>query len=149
MPAPQNYKNHTRYNKAFHFVMMPLLLLNFIFSFVLFFHHHHHHPHHPYIAAWWIVMSFVLILMAGNARTSALKVQDRVIRLEERMRLASLLPAAEHTIIASLTTGQLIALRFASDDELPALAHRALAENLSRKQIKQAIVAWRPDHHRV
>jgi hypothetical protein len=146
MPAPQTYKNHARFNKPFHFVLIPLLLLNFIFSFVLFARHYHEHPH---IAPWWIVMSFVFILMANCTRSGALKAQDRVIRLEERLRLVLLLPPAEHAAIPSFTTGQLIALRFASDDELPALAHRTLADNLTPKQIKQAIVTWRPDHHRV
>jgi hypothetical protein len=146
MAAPQSYKNHSRYDPLLHYFLAPMLLLNFIFSFMLFHNHHHEHPN---IALWWIVLSFVLLLIPVSARRSALKAQDRVIRLEERIRLGLLFPAAEHSMIPSFTTGQLIALRFASDGELPALAKRALAENLTPKQIKQAIVIWRPDNHRV
>ena len=146
MAATQSYKNHSRYDPLLHYFLVPVLLLNFIFSFILFRHHSHAHPH---IALWWIILSFVLLLMPMKSRRSALKVQDRVIRLEERIRLGLLLPPAEHSMIPSLTIGQLIALRFASDGELPALAKRALAENLTPKQIKQAIVTWRPDNHRV
>lgn len=146
MAATQSYKNHSRYDPLLHYFLVPMLLLNFIFSFTLFRHHHHEHPH---IAFWWILLSFVLLLIPMSTRRSALKVQDRVIRLEERIRLGLLLPAAEHSTILSLTASQLIALRFASDGELPALAKRALAENLTAKQIKQAIVTWRPDNHRV
>ncbi|MEO8869348.1 MAG: DUF6526 family protein [Granulicella sp.] len=146
MSATQSYKNHTRYDPLLHYFLVPMLLLNFIFSFVIFRHHFQAHPH---ITFWWVILSFVLLLIPVSGRRSALKAQDRVIRLEERMRLALLLPAADHSLIPSLTTSQLIALRFASDGELPALAKRALAENLTSRQIKQAIVIWRPDNHRV
>jgi hypothetical protein len=74
--------------------------------------------------------------------------QDRIIRLEERLRLKELLPVARHAEILRLSTKQLVALRFASDHEVPALVTRALEESLSPKQIKQAIVTWRPDYER-
>ena len=146
MPAPQTYKNHIRFYPLFHFALMPLLLINFGSSIYIAIHDW---PEHPYLHLWWIVMAVVFILIAGNGRSSALKAQDRIIRLEERLRLAALLPAADHARIAELTPAQLIALRFASDEELPALVHRTLTENLTPKAIKQSIVKWRPDLLRV
>jgi len=82
-------------------------------------------------------------------RAYPLKVQDRVIRLEERLRLQALAPAEWHAQIYRLTEDQLIGLRFASDDEVVALAKQALEENLTRKQIKERIKNWRPDNWRV
>jgi hypothetical protein len=146
MPTPQTLKSHARFNPLFHFTIIPLLLLNLIFSIYITVHNW---PGYKHTHLWWIVMAVVFILMAGDARGSALKAQDRVIRLEERLRLHVLLPAADRSHIDELTVPQLIALRFASDAELPGLAHQALTKNMEPKAIKQAIVNWRPDHHRV
>ena len=146
MPEVQSYKNHTRFDPPFHYVILPLLLLNFIFSIYIAVHHW---PEHPHLHLWWIVMAIVFILMAGNARGSALKAQDRLIRLEERLRLPTVLSGADLAASHQLTEAQLIALRFASDAELPTLVQRTLAENLTRKQIKQTITNWRADNFRV
>ncbi len=146
MPAPQNFKNHARFQPLFHFVILPLLLLNIIFSI---YYTIRHWPAHWALDIWWIVMSILLFLLAGNSRGCALKAQDRIIRLEERLRLAALLPPSERGRIDQLTTSQLIALRFASDEELPILARKALDQNLNSKAIKQSIVNWRADDERV
>ncbi|WP_433971629.1 DUF6526 family protein [Tunturiibacter lichenicola] len=146
MPTPQTLKNHARFNPLFHFTILPLLVLNLIFSIYITIHRW---PAYQHTHLWWIVMAVVFILMAGDARGSALKAQDRIVRLEERLRLAALLPPADRTHIDDLTTRQLIALRFASDAELPALAHTALTQRLEPKAIKQAIINWRADNERV
>jgi hypothetical protein len=146
MPVPQNVKNHARWYPLFHFFVLPMLLLNFIFSIYVAIRHW---PEHWALHLWWIAMSIVFFIMAGIARGGAIKVQDRVIRLEERLRLAALLPAEERGHIDELSVKQLIALRFASDDELPALVHKTLTQNLEPKAIKQSIVNWRADYHRV
>ena len=146
MPTSQSYKNHARWDPPFHFFVLPMLLLNFAFSI---YSTIHHWPNDPRLHIWWIVMAIVLFMMAGLGRGAALRAQDRIIRLEERLRLHALLPAADRAHIDELTVPQLIALRFASDAELPELAHQALTKNMEPKAIKQAIVNWRPDHHRV
>jgi hypothetical protein len=146
MPAPQSFKSHTRWDPPFHFFVLPMLLLNFIFSIYITIHHW---PEHPHLHIWWIVMAVVFFIMAGTARGTALRAQDRIIRLEERLRLARLLPAADQARIGELTTKQLIGLRFASDEELPALTHKTLTQNLDIKAIKQNIVNWRADNERV
>jgi hypothetical protein len=93
-------------------------------------------------------MSVVLFIMAGTLRGATLRVQDRIIRLEEQLRLADLLPESQLGLIEKLSIRQFIGLRFASDAEVPALASRAVTEGLTEKQIKQAIVNWKPDDHR-
>src|SRR5271168_2157849 len=112
MPTAQNLKNHTRLLPSFHFFILPLLLLNFIFSIYVTIHDW---PGYEHTHLWWIVMSVVFFVIASLARGSAIKVQDRVIRLEERLRLAALLPAEDRAHIDELSIQQLIALRFASD----------------------------------
>jgi Family of unknown function (DUF6526) len=146
MPTPQSFSNHTRWYPPFHFFVLPLLLLNFIFSIYAAIHNW---PTHWCLYLWWIVMAIVFFIMAGIARGSAITVQDRIIRLEERLRLAALLPAEDRAHIDELSIKQLIALRFASDAELPALVRKTLTQNLEPKAIKQSIVNWRGDYHRV
>jgi hypothetical protein len=146
MPTPQNLKNHTRFHPPFHFFILPMLLLNLIFSIYVTIRHW---PEHWALHLWWIVMAIVFFVMAGIARGGAIKVQDRVIRLEERLRLAALLPAEDRAHIDELSVKQLIALRFASDAELPVLVRKTLTQNLEPKAIKQNITNWRGDYHRV
>ena len=146
MPTPQSLKNHTRWYPLFHFFVLPMLLLNLIFSIYVTIRHW---PAHWALHLWWIAMSIVFFVMAGIARSGAIKVQDRVIRLEERLRLNALLPAEDRAHIDELSVEQLIALRFASDAELPALVRKTLTQNLEPKAIKQSIINWRADYHRV
>jgi len=146
MPAPQTYDNHVRFDPLWHFFVMPVLMLNVVFAAYATVRHWHTHAH---LYTWWTVVSVVLFLAVGKARGHSARVQDRIIRLEERLRLAALLSAEDNARSYALTEAQLVGLRFASDAELPALAKRALDENLSQKQIKQAINSWRPDYFRI
>ena len=140
---PQTYANHARTDPWFHYFVGPVLILTFLLTIV-------HLVLHPHLgSAWVVVLAFALLVLAVKTRTYALKVQDRMIRLEERMRLATLLPEPLRARIGELDVRQLIALRFASDAEVAALVERALNEKLTPKQIKQAIQNWRPDYLRV
>lgn len=142
-PKPQTLKNHTRFEPMFHFFIVPVLLINVINCIV-------HVVRWPALhTAWMLVVAVALFMLAGIARSYALRVQDRVIRLEERMRLGALAGEPLRSRIAELDEQQLVALRFASDAEAPSLAERALTEHLTPKQIKQSIVNWRPDYWRV
>jgi hypothetical protein len=141
--TPQSFANHTRFDPPFHFFLLPLGLVAIILSVIRIIRH-------PSIASTLlVVLAIGFVMIAGKSRGYALKVQDRVIRIEERLRLAMLMPEAARPRIGELTESQLIALRFASDAELPALAMRALNEGLTSKQIKTSIVSWRGDSFRV
>lgn len=146
--AEQTYSNHTRWYPLFHFVVMPLLVLNLLSHIV-----------RLYLAppesgrktlAFWVLLSFTLILLALASRVQALKAQDRVIRLEERLRYREVLSPELAKRADALRTGQIIALRFAPDDELAGLVERTLnGEFAKTKDIKLAIKNWRGDYLRV
>lgn len=140
---PQNLKNHGRLDPPYHFVLLLVLVANLIVSIVYVVRHPHFFP------AWLVVLSVAAFVALFRLRTYPLKVQDRVIRLEERLRLQALAPAEWHSQIYRLTEDQLIGLRFAADDEVVELAKQALEHNLNRKQIKERIKDWRPDNWRV
>jgi hypothetical protein len=140
----QTYASHRRWVPAFHFFVLPVLLINFIFTVVRL----TRTPDMP--TAWTAVVALALILGMFYARSMPLRAQDRVIRFEERTRLERLLPADLRSRIDELTPGQLIALRFAPDDEVPDLARRAVNGELKdQAQIKRAIRNWRGDYLRV
>jgi len=149
MSTAQNYKNHVRWDPAWHFFMVPILMLNIVFAAYKLVHDWHLENNHHAVFGWWVILSIVLFMVIMKSRMYALQVQDRIIRLEERLRLAALLSAEELAGSHALTEDQLIGLRFASDGELPRLVARTLKENLTRTQIKEAIVNWRPDTFRV
>jgi len=140
---PQSFKNHTRWDPPYHIVLGLVLVANLIISIV----HVVQHPH--FYAAWLVVLSVAVFIFYLQLRGYPLKVQDRVIRLEERLRLQALAPAEWHAQINRLSEDQLIGLRFAADDEVVALAKVALEQNLNRKQIKERIKSWRADNWRV
>jgi hypothetical protein len=139
----QSFANHTRLDPPFHFFLLPLGLVAIILSVIRIIHR-------PTLASTLLlILSIGFVMIAAKTRGYSLRVQDRVIRLEERLRLAMLMPEAGRARIGELTESQLIALRFASDDELPGLAMRALNEGLTSKQIKKSIESWRGDYFRV
>ena len=141
--TPQNLKNHGRLDPPYHMVLFGVLLVNLaiVITYTV--------MHFSIFSGWLLVMSIAVFIPFAKLRTYPLKVQDRVIRLEERLRLQALAPAEWHKQIYRLTEDQLIGLRFASDDEVVALAKQALEENLTRKQIKERIKNWRADNWRI
>lgn len=143
MAEQQNYSNHVRYFPLFHFVVFPLLAINLIYQSVRLYQD-------PSLdRGVWVVMCVVFILMILAARLQSLTVQNRVIRLEERLRYRDVLSADLAAKAESLGIGQIIALRFASDAELPKLVERTLnGEFGAAKDIKLAIKDWRGDHVR-
>ncbi|HVC45726.1 MAG TPA: DUF6526 family protein [Terracidiphilus sp.] len=139
----QDLKNHARLDPAYHILVGLTLIANVVYAIV-------HVVRHPGIgSAWFVVLSVVAFIAVLRMRQYPLKVQDRVIRLEERLRLQSLAPTEWHAQIYRLSEAQLIALRFAGDDEVVELAKQALENNLTCKQIKQRIKNWRADDWRV
>jgi hypothetical protein len=142
-PSPQTLANHVRIDPPFHYFVLPVFAISWILSVVFL-------VRHPgFLHFWILVFNTAIIVAVVRSRQYALKVQDRIIRLEERERLAMLVPDSLRPQIARLSEAQLIALRFASDQEIPALVERTLSENLSPKNIKKAVKYWRPDYWRV
>jgi len=142
--AEQNFANHTKFFPLFHFFVLPVLLVNLGIQVY-------------WLKEFWstfrgifnVLLALALIAGFLSARRFALAVQDRVIRLEERLRYQRLLPADLQPRIEEFTVAQLVSLRFASDAELPALARKVLDEKMQeRKAIKQLVKSWKPDYLR-
>jgi hypothetical protein len=146
MSEAQNFRNHARFDPPFHFFLAPVLLINVIITIVVLIRQW---PRHIALHSWLIVMALALFVLAGVARSSALRAQDRIIRLEEQLRYQRLLTSDQLAAAQALTIKQIIALRFTSDAELPGLLQRAVTENLPPKTIKQSITVWRGDYYRV
>jgi hypothetical protein len=141
---PQNFENHAKMVPGFHYVGSILLLSLLIWAVMGV-------VRGGGLESIMVVIGVVTLILIGfYARSFALGVQDRVIRLEERLRMAELLPEDLRPRIHEFSTEQLIGLRFASDEELPGLARRVLDEGIAdRKTIKKAVTHWRADHQRV
>jgi hypothetical protein len=140
MPTPQTYQTH-RHRPALSSAAALFALVGFVIVVVSL-------VRSPSLAgAGNLCLAIAALLLVAISRIYIVRLQDRIIRLEMRLRLAGLVPqrAAD---IGRLTLRQLVALRFASDAELPSLMDRALAEKLTPDQIKQAIRDWQPDYHR-
>jgi len=141
---PQNLKNHGRFVPLFHMFVLPVFLINLVGSII-----HLVRAGISYGSVMGVLMALALFMLAFFARVFALTVQDRVIRLEMRLRLAEVLPVDLRPRIPEFTPAQLISLRFASDAELPALARKVLDEKLdNRKAIKQLVKDWQGDYLR-
>jgi hypothetical protein len=147
---PQSYAHHTRWDPLFHFFVIPIFVIGLIMSLIHFFAHITEGDLRDHIHAFLLVLlALAFLILVFKVRLYSLKVQDRVIRLEERLRLTQLMPEPLRSRIPELTEDQLCGLRFASDGEVAKLAERALNEKLSRADIKKAIKTWRSDYWRV
>jgi hypothetical protein len=140
----QSFTNHVKLVPTFHFFVLPVLTLNLVQS------------SYRLVHLWFrwdglvgVLTAAGLLLLAFHSRLFALRVQDRVICLEERMRLERLLPDDLRSHIGEFQPGQLVALRFASDAELSALARKVLSDGLTdRTAIKKMVQTWRADYLR-
>ena len=144
--AEQTYANHRKFVPGFHFVTFGLLVLNLVWTVFRLFRG----AGMPLAdRAMAFLLAAALLLLAWYARTFPMRVQDRVIRLEERLRLEQLLPADLRPRIGELRPRQLLGLRFASDEELPELTRKVLDERIaSADEIKKLVRSWRADHLR-
>ncbi len=147
---PQSFAHHTRWDPPFHFFILPVCVVGLILTLVHFFAHITEGDFRDHFHAFLLILlATALLLLVFKVRLNSLKVQDRVIRLEERLRLSQLMSEPLRSRIPELTVDQLCGLRFASDGEVAKLAERAMNEKLSRADIKKAIQTWRPDNWRV
>jgi len=142
--AEQTFATHRRFIPYYHFFAVPILGINtLVQAYVLF-----RHP--SGWSVWNLIVAIALLTLSLAVRGMATRAQDRIIRLEETLRLQRTLPADLQGRVGELTAGQLIGLRFCSDEELPELTRAVLAGELKgREDIKRRIKTWRPDHLRV
>ena len=142
--SKQDFKNHVRFVPSYHFFTLPVFGINFVWSL-----YRLRYLGVSFAGIFGVILAAALVILALQARLFALSVQDRVIRLEERLRYERVLTEELRWRADELTVDQFIALRFASDDELPALMKKVLDEKITaRKPIKQLIKNWRPDYLR-
>jgi len=139
--AAQSYATHRRFFPLFHFFAIPLLLINLIVRII------YAWMHRGARLVWWeVAVALALLAVAFASRIMALTVQNRLIRLEETIRLQRCLPDDLRGRVGELSSGQLIALRFCDESELPSLTRSVLDGKVkSRNEIKKQIKTWRPD----
>jgi multisubunit Na+/H+ antiporter MnhB subunit len=140
----QSLANHTRWHPPYHFVLAPILLLHFLYTaYQLYLT-----PDFAHAEA--LLLAFALVLMVLLVRINPLRAQDRLIRLEEQLRYQHVLPADLAARAAAMPVRFIVALRFASDAELPELVKQVLAEKFAKPaEVKKAIKNWRGDYFRV
>lgn len=143
MPKPQTYANHRRFDPLVHFALVPFFLASALALVAYVIRHPSLHN------AWLMLAAFAALLLTLTVRGYALRVQDRLIRLEGRLRMERVLPDELRARIPELTVRQHVGLRFASDGELADRVREALAEGLNDEAIKRRIQVWRPDTFRV
>ena len=142
--TPQTFANHTRWQPPLHFFVLPVLLINVIWTIIVFV------KAPNWNSGWAIVVSLALLVLTAFVRSNPLKAQDRIIRLEEKLRYQQVLSPAVFQQTSALSPGQIIALRFAGDDELEQLVGAVLAGKFAKNsEIKRAIKHWRADTFRV
>ncbi|MDX6574155.1 MAG: hypothetical protein QOE96_108 [Blastocatellia bacterium] len=142
--TPQTFANHTRWQAPFHFFAAPVMLINVVWTIVVFVR-----TPNPN-SGWAIIVALALLVLAALVRNNPLRAQDRLIRLEEKLRYQQILSAPLAQQASALTPSQIIALRFAGDDELEELMGAVLAGKLANSgDIKRAIKSWRADTFRV
>lgn len=140
----QTFANHVRFVPAYHLFAIPAFVANFFWSLYRLWK-----LGFSFAGIFGVILAAALVVLVLYARLFALAVQDRVIRLEERLRYSQVLPADLQARCGELTIDQVVSLRFACDSELPALARKVLDEKLTqRKAIKQLIKTWKPDYQR-
>jgi hypothetical protein len=142
--TPQTFSNHTRWQPPIHFFVLPVMLINVFWAVIVFV------KDPNWNSGWWIIVSLALLVLVFFVRLNPLKAQDRIIRLEERLRYQQVLSPAVFQQTSTLEAGQIIALRFAGDDELEELVGAVLAGKLTKtSEIKRTIRRWRADTFRV
>jgi Family of unknown function (DUF6526) len=143
MSETQSFQNHAKLFPPFHFVVLPILFANFVWSVYRLI------KVFSVPSVMSLLVAFALLMLAFSARIMVLAVQDRVIRLEMRLRMLQVLPVDLRTRIGEFQVGQLVALRFAGDAELPELSRKVLQDKITdRKAIKQLVRDWQPDNLR-
>ena len=144
LPQTQSFESHSRYFPAHHFFVQPILTATFLLQLGRFI------DARTFDNGWLTLLAFALLVFSFTSRQMALTAQNRIIRLEEKLRLTKLMPPDDHARIDELRPGHFVGLRFADDSEVVDLARRCLSGELrTAKDVKQNVKSWRPDLLRV